>query len=64
MPPLPRLENRGGLLTVEGEETGGVCLDDVVSMGAPEEGLLGRNLLATASGTGRNSKVGFGKGET
>ena len=43
---------------------GGVRLDDVGNMGAPEEGLLGRNLLATASGIGRNFTVGFGKGET
>ena len=33
-------------------------------MGAPEKGLLGRNLVATASGIGRNSTVGFGTGET
>ena len=65
MPPLPRLEgNRGGLLTVKGEEVCGVSLDNVRNMGAPEKGLLGRNMLATASGIGRNSTVGFGTGET
>ena len=58
------LATTGAQSTVEGEEMGGVRLDDVGSMGAPEEGLLGRHLLATASGTGTNSMVGFDKGET
>ena len=65
MTALPRLERNGSrLLTVEGEEMGGVRLNDVGGMGAPEERLLRRNLLAIASGIGRNSTVGFGKGKT
>ena len=65
MTALSRLERNGGrLLTVEGKEMGAVRLDDMESMAAPEEGLLGRNLLAITSGIGRNSTVGFGKGKT
>ena len=65
MTALPRLERNGGrLLIVEGEEMGGVRLDDVGALGVPEERLLGRKLLAISCEIGRNSTVGFGKGET
>ena len=42
--------NGSRLLTVEGMQMGGVRLDDVGRVGAPEEGLLKGNLLAIAGG--------------
>ena len=60
--PLPRLErNRGGLLTVEGEEMGGVRLDDVGNMGAPEEGQWNREEFHGSIRQGRDRKRSMGR---